>query len=168
MKRTRMIIITMEGQYDIKAAKTDKEISEAKKLFAEYFDHLRIDYEFNEKENDIDNIRQTYLSSDGALLILYNKKEAIGCGALRKLDKESAELKRMYIKFEYQGLGLSKELLEKLIQKARDMGYKRIYLDTLPAMNTAIHLYQQFGFTETERFNENTVEDARFFKLELE
>jgi GNAT superfamily N-acetyltransferase len=158
----------MEGQYEIKAARSDKDIDEARKLFAEYFDHLRIDYEFNEKENDIDNIRQTYISPDGALLILYNKKEAIGCGAIRRIDNESAELKRMYIKFEYQGLGLSKELLEKLIQRARDMGYKRILLDTLPAMSAAIRLYQQFGFTETDRFNENPVEDARFFKLELE
>jgi GNAT superfamily N-acetyltransferase len=159
----------MEELYQIKKAKSPGDYKNAKELFIEYIEHLRLDYQFFEQEKDYDTLQQMYNQKNGGvLLIIWDKKQAIGCGGLRKFDTYSAELKRMYIKFEYQGLGLGKQLLKELIQEARKLGYKKILLDTLPAMASAIHLYEEVGFKEVKRFNENPSPDARFFALSLE
>ena len=162
-----MIVVTMKRKYQIRPATTTWEFEKAKELLTEYFDHLRIDHQFYERENGLDTMKQSYAAPEGILYLLYDKKEPIGCGALRKLDDEIAELRRMYIKFEYQGLGLSNELLESLIQLAKEKGYRKIRLDTLPAMASAIHLYEKYGFREIERYNDNPAKDARFFQLDL-
>jgi len=158
----------MEHPYKIKSAKTTKEFKKAKALFDEYIEHLRIDHQFVETENGTDSIQKKYSKPEGLLLMIYHNNKPVGCGAIKKFSEETAELKRMYVKFEYQGLGLGKILLENLIRNAKEMGYKFILLDTLPAMASAIHLYEDFGFKETKRFNDNPSEDARFFKLSLE
>jgi GNAT superfamily N-acetyltransferase len=158
----------MEGPYSIKEATTTKEFEKARELFIEYIDHLRIDHQFTEVETGLETIEKEYSKPFGILLLMYHQNTVVGCGGLRKFNAEAVELKRMYVKFEYQGLGLGKILLENLIKRAKEMGYKTVLLDTLPAMASAIHLYEDFGFKETERFNDNPSPEARFFKLDLE
>ena len=71
-------------------------------------------------------------------------KTPIACTAVRKSDKGTAELKRMYVKTGYRGHRIGVELLKRSLNMAKDLGYKKIRLDTLENMVKAQELYKSF------------------------
>lgn len=78
-------------------------------------------------------------------------------GALRQIKKDIGEIKRMYIRPTYRRQGYGKDLLYKLLHKAKEFGYHSIYLDSAPFMITAHRLYRSFGFIEREEYPETEV-----------
>ncbi len=104
---------------------------------------------------DLENIEEIYSPPDGIFYIVLVDDEIIGTAGLRKLENDSAELKRMFIKKEFRGQGLGTALMEKLIEFACHQDYKRIYLDSNRSLKAAQALYKKFGFQETERYNDN-------------
>ena len=77
-------------------------------------------------------------------------------------------MKRLYLKPEFRGQGLGRELADKIIWEARKIGYKRMCLDTLPPkMNKAISLYRSLGFNEISPYYSNPVPGATFMELVL-
>jgi putative acetyltransferase len=92
------------------------------------------------------NIRFLLASSAG---------EAVGCGALR-LFKDYAEVKRMYVQPDQQGKGIGFQILNRLEQIAREMGYATLRLETGIHQKDAIHLYERFGFVRCAPFGEYT------------
>jgi putative acetyltransferase len=89
-----------------------------------------------------------------------------GCAALRRLDDETCELKRLYVRPEARGGGLGRRLAETAVSAARSRGYRRIRLDTLPQMTAARALYESLGFRELEG-RLDPVHGASYFELEL-
>ena len=87
--------------------------------------------------------------------------------ALRSWDKETAELKRMFVRPAYRGNKLGHRLLERIIEIAKELGYKSILLDTLPAMTEALRLYRLYGFSEIPPYRFNPVEGAVFMEKKL-
>jgi putative acetyltransferase len=84
----------------------------------------------------------------GALLIARaTDREPLGCIALRPLDTDSCEVKRLYVSPAARGQGLGRALIEALIIEATNLGYPQVKLDTLPNMTEAISLYRRLGFT---------------------
>ena len=103
----------------------------------------------------------------GRLYLLRFQQDAIGCIALRRIDAESCELKRLYIVPKFRGLGFSHLLTEQIIQDARQIGYRRILLDTFPFMHSAIALYKSHGFQEIPSYNGSPMENLIYLQLDL-
>jgi putative acetyltransferase len=76
-------------------------------------------------------------------------------------------MKRLYVKPDFRGLGLGRLLTETVLTAAVERGYRRICLDTLPSMISAIELYRRLGFVEVESYCHNPVPGAMFFAKEL-
>ena len=93
--------------------------------------------------------------------------EPVACGALREIDVQTAELKRLYVRPSHRGAGLGRKLTVLLIDAARHEGYRAIRLDTLPTMREAHRLYEQLGFREIEPYRVNPIEGTSFLELEL-
>jgi len=90
----------------------------------------------------------------GAFLVAYRDGEPVGCGALRKLDATTAELKRMYVAPAARRLGVSKRILDALEAEARTLGVARLVLETGVRQPEALGLYAGAGFTPAAKFGD--------------
>lgn len=88
-----------------------------------------------------------------------------GCGALKRLTDEVAELSRVYVRPAYRGRGIAKAILEVILARARARGYKTVCLETAIFMTDAHALYRSLGFQETEPFRQlpEGLKDAELF-----
>ena len=101
------------------------------------------------------NLRPEHLGSGrGAFVIARADGVAVGCGALRKLDETTAELKRMYVEPEVRGRGVGKAILDHLERTARALGARRLVLETGTFQTEAIGLYRRAGFDPIDCFGE--------------
>ena len=108
-----------------------------------------------------------YVPPRGALWLAHANGVGIGCVALRPLDDETAEVKRMYVDPEWRGQGVGRVLMETLIAGARTRRYSTLRLGTLHDMTTAIALYETLGFTPIDRYRADELIDTRFYELSL-
>jgi GNAT superfamily N-acetyltransferase len=90
----------------------------------------------------------------GAFLVAYRRDVPIGCGAVRRLDATTAEIKRMYVRPSARGKGVGRAVLAELEQEARRLGARRLVLETGVRQPDAIAVYRQAGFTEVPLFGE--------------
>ena len=102
-----------------------------------------------------------YGAPSGQLIIVYDNDVPVACAALRKIDEDISEVKRMYVKPSHRKLGIADTMLEMLINKAKSAKYHLMRLDTLDTMIPAINLYKKNGFYEIAAYyfnpNKNTV-----------
>lgn len=103
----------------------------------------------------------------GRLYVLKVNHYVVGCIALRKIDDEYCEMKRLFIKPEMRGQHLGYMLVEKIIKETKEIGYHYMLLDTLPFLKSAIHMYKKFGFIEIEAYNHSPMADSIYMKLDL-
>jgi putative acetyltransferase len=104
--------------------------------------------------DDMDNISVQYREPSGIFLVLTDSARVVGTGAIRRLDAETCELKRMWFLPEYRGKGYGTKITERLFDFARNAGYKRVKLDTVPALESANKMYRRLGFQPIERYND--------------
>ena len=110
---------------------------------------------------DMDELQQTYFDNDGVFLVLTDDDQIVGTGAIRKIDNETCELKRLWLLFEYHGKGLGYRMIRELFAFAREKGYRRIRLETNPnSQSRAFELYKRLGFYEIPRYNIHQDETA--------
>lgn len=100
-------------------------------------------------DNDIKNIEQSYFQRGGTFYVLEEKDGSIiGAYGLFPINDQTCELRKMYLHASYRGKGLGKMLLEDALSKARQIGFKRMTLETASVLKEAIGLYKSYGFTE--------------------
>ncbi len=100
---------------------------------------------------DIRDIEQSYFRRGGTFYVLEEKDgSVIGAYGLYPVDKATCELRKMYLRSSYRSKGLGKLLLEDALSKARQMGFKRMTLETASVLKEAISLYKSYGFVEYE------------------
>jgi putative acetyltransferase len=98
---------------------------------------------------DMDDIQKTYFDSGGIFLVMTDNDQIIGTGAIRKLEENICELRRLFLLIEYEGKGLGYRMLMELMRYAREMGYERMRLETAPRFLTrATAFYKRVGFYE--------------------
>lgn len=102
--------------------------------------------------------------ASGSFMIARLHGRAIGCGALKRIDDRTGEIKRMWIAPDTRGLGLARRLLEALENQARQSGMTRVVLDTNRSLAEAQALYRKAGYRDTERYNDNSYADFWFEK----
>jgi ribosomal protein S18 acetylase RimI-like enzyme len=129
-----------------------------RELFREYADGLGIDLSFQDFDTELADPLTFY-----ELVLLAPD----GCVALRRIDEETCEMKRLYVQLAARGKGLGRTLTQALIAHARARGYDRMRLDTLPAMTAARSLYTSLGFREIEAYRRNPVHGTTYFELDL-
>ena len=130
---------------------------EVEELFTEYTNMLvRLDPLFQESLDE-----QNY-SED-----LMDREKAAASVALHKIDEQTCELKRLYVKPEYRRQGIAEMLLDRLISEARETGYSYMVLDTMPALKEAIRLYEKKGFYRIGKYNNNPFEKMLFYRKDL-
>jgi putative acetyltransferase len=149
-------------------AETPEQIEDARKLFREYEAWLGLDLCFQGFEEELANLPGKYAKPDGRLFLASVDERTAGCIALRKLEEEICEMKRLYVRDEFRGLGLGKTLIEKLIAEARRAGYKKMRLDTLPdKMAKAVKLYESHGFRQIAPYYHNPHGQTFFMEKSL-
>ena len=146
---------------------TETEYASTSALFKEYATWLNIDLSFQNFEEELLQLKEMYREPNGAIFLLQQADEFIGCVAIRKKEEGIAELKRMYIKPTTRNTGGGTMLLEKALTAAKLLGYQLIRLDTLANMTPAINLYKKHGFYEIAPYYFNPEENAVFFEKKL-
>lgn len=158
----------MTEQLKFIQAESVSEISKARELFMEYSEGLGLDLCFQNFEQELAELPGRYALPDGRLLLAVFHGQVAGCVGLRKIDDGVCEMKRLYVRPKFRGLGIGRALALHLIEEARALNYSQMRLDTLPAqMEEAIRMYRSLGFREIEPYYHNPVKGALFLELTL-
>lgn len=121
---------------------------------------LRADSTFNPEGGSlVDSIE--FRPPAGAFLVVRDGAQAIGCGGVRRLDGDTAEVKRLYVTPKARGRGAGRLLLDALAAEAKALGYGRLRLDTDGGDPAALGLFRSAGFEEVQPYNAN--EHARLW-----
>jgi GNAT superfamily N-acetyltransferase len=139
------------------------DLDEIRAMLREYAAWLEIDLCFQNFEEELAGLPGDYAPPRGRLLIA----EGAGCVALRTIDEEICEMKRLYVRPDHRGTGLGRRLVQAIIDEARSVGYGRMRLDTMPKMDSAQRLYASLGFREIAAYRYNPEPGARFLELTL-
>lgn len=146
---------------------TEEHLRQVREFFVEYAESLGIDLDFQGFEEELANLPGDYVPPDGCLLLAVVNEEIAGCVALHRWDNTICEMKRLYVRPAYRRTGAGRKLAEAVIQAARDIGYRKMYLDTLPTMQSAQKLYLSLGFRPISPYRHNPVPGAEFLSLDL-
>ena len=152
---------------EIRPAALPADLSVVRRLFREYAEGLGIDLAFQGFEHELAGLPGKYAPPKGRILLAWRRDEPVGCVALRPVNEDTAEMKRLYVRPDVRGEQLGRRLAERICDEARDAGYARICLDTIPSMAAAVALYTSLGFRPTEPYVFNPVPDALFLARAL-
>ena len=134
----------------MKIIRTDAKNSDFIRLISELDAYLKVtdgeDHEFYNQFNGLDNIKN--------VVIAYKDKQAIGCGALKKFDDETAEIKRMYVKINHRGYGIAQAILNSLELWASEKDFKKCILETGDRQIEAIKFYNKSGYIRIANYGQ--------------
>jgi ribosomal protein S18 acetylase RimI-like enzyme len=104
----------------------------------------------------------------GDVILAFSDEEVVACGALRGLEPKVAEIKRIYVRADHRGPGFGPRLTRALLDRAKELGYERVRVDTLPTMTAAIQFYQEMGFDPIPAYWPHPVPGALFFEYRMD
>ena len=154
--------------FEFRMAASPTEVASIRDLFLEYAESLSFSLCFQSFERELADLPGDYAAPEGRLVLATLAGEPAGCVALHKLDSGTCEMKRLYVREQFRGKRLGLALGERIIAEARQIGYKRLRLDTVePVMRTAVAMYRKLGFREIAPYRENRIEGALYMELQL-
>ena len=141
-------------------------------IFQEYAASLKVDLCFQDFDAELAGLPGEYAEPRGALLLAWVDGALAGCCALRPLDTSdytnAAEMKRLYVRPKFRGLGLGRQLSEGIMDAARQAGYSCVLLDTLDDMESARALYEDLGFEDIPPYYHNPIAGAHYLKVVID
>ena len=142
----------------------------ARELFREYQASLGIDLCFQSFEEELAGLPGKYAPPKGTLLLAFGEDgTAAGVIAMRPINDEICEMKRLYVRPTARGQNLGRQLIERLFEEARARGYTKMRLDTLTGlMDRAIALYRSYGFYEIPAYYESPMENELYLEAKLD
>ena len=135
----------------------------ARELFREYQAAVDAPVCFTAFDAELATLPEPYLE----IWVAWVDGVSAGCVALKSLSDDVAEVKRLYVRPGFRRLSLGHQLMAATLDAARERGFARLRLDTLPSMPAAIAMYQQMGFVPIERYSDNPYPGTLFFELPL-
>jgi len=149
-------------------ATSAEDLAAARRLFRAYADWLAVDLGFQDFERELATLPGAYAPPQGRLLLAKVGGEAAGCAAFRPLEPTICEMKRLWVEPGFAGAGLGRALAEAIVAAAREVGYQRMRLDTIPErMPAAQHLYRSLGFVEIPPYYASPLASVVMLELEL-
>ena len=137
------------------------------RLLREYVDALEIDIGFQDIAGELTGLPGRYARPHGVVLIARTGRDVAGISAYRPLCHDLCEMKRLYVRPRFRSGGLGRRLCEALIGDARSHGYRRMVLDTLPSMRSALALYRSLGFQAAPAYYDNPLPAVAYLALDL-
>lgn len=152
---------------EIRAARFPEDTAQVRDIFREYAVGLGVDLSFQAFETELDELPRKYAEPRGRVLLATEGERVVGCVALRPLAHDVGEMKRLYVRPAGRGRHLGRRLALALCQAAREAGYRRLRLDTLPTMQAAQQLYLSLGFTAIPAYVFNPIAGTKYLELDL-
>jgi carbonic anhydrase len=144
------------------------ELEQVRQFFRNYAAWLGVDLSYQNFDEEMATLPGRYAVPEGCLFYAQINGKGAGCVGIRPLAEGVCELKRLYVDPALRGHGVGRDLALAAIRTARHIGYRKILLDTLPAMRIAVKLYRELGFTEAPAYYQTPVEGTQFLALDLE
>ena len=95
---------------------------------------------------ELEDLQTKYGLPYGRLYLAYSDKKPAGCIGLKRIDNKNCEVKRLYVRPAFRGRHIGRLLMEQIIREAKEIGYSHMLLDTLPFLQSAIHMYKKQVF----------------------
>jgi carbonic anhydrase len=143
-------------------------LGHVRQFFRNYAGWLGVDLSFQHFDEEMASLPGVYAPPDGRLFYAENNGRPAGCVGVRPFSEGVCEMKRLYVEPEQRGFGIGRDLALAAIKSAKQLGYRRILLDTLPAMRIAVKLYRELGFHDTPAYYPTPVEGTMFLALDLD
>jgi len=133
-------------EFTIAPARSSIELTSAAALFRAYAKSLPVDLAPQGFSEELRSLPGVYAPPDGELLLAKRGDHVLGAIALKPLEPQVGEIKRLFVRPQARKIGVGKALVAAILKTAMERGYGEIKLDTLPDMQAAIALYKSFGF----------------------
>ena len=160
--------VCLLSECELLEARTPEDIADVRRLFRAYAGWLEVDLCFQGFERELAELPGCYAPPAGRLLIARVGGEVVGCVGLRPLEASVCEMKRLWVEPGFAGYGIGRALSEAIVAAARQIGYRRMRLDTIPArMPAAQHLYAALGFRQIPAYYDNPLAGVVMLELEL-
>ncbi|MEM9616985.1 MAG: GNAT family N-acetyltransferase [Pseudomonadota bacterium] len=153
----------MSAAIEIIKATSPGDVAAVKELFLEYAGFLNVDLCFQGFAKEMATFPDAY---EVLFLALVDGEAAAAIG-LKDLGERICEMKRLYARPNFHGLGLGGLLCDRLIDEARSRGFSAMRLDTLQRLEAAIALYRKRGFVDIEKYYDNPEEGVIYMELPL-
>jgi GNAT superfamily N-acetyltransferase len=170
--------MTNNSIVEIRDAKFPDDLDAVRQLWTDYLtwgnDKMQMLYgvhPHNPKEAVEQDIKMVskFLPPNGRLMLAFIDNNACGIGCLKSINKETGEIKRMYVDPSFRKIGAGRAILESLLNAAKETGYKNVRLDSPKFMEAAHALYRSFGFKDISAYDEVEIpEEFRQYLLFME
>ena len=140
---------------------------QSRELFQQYADSLDFDLEFQGFSEELTSLPGNYAAPQGCILLAEDSGQFVGCVALRPLDDKICEMKRLFVKPQYRGCGIGRTLAASVIDRAREIGYEKMRLDTVATMKEARTLYYSLEFRNIKAYRYNPLDTSSYMELKL-
>ena len=150
----------------LKQVEAGRDLEVVRALFLEYAQSLHFNLCFQQFDKELRRLPGPYAAPAGRLILCECDGKAAGCVAVKALEASICEMKRLYVRPEFRGRGLGRQMIACAIEEAARAGYTSMRLDTIAgAMDRAIALYRTAGFRETPAYCANPIPGALYFEL---
>lgn len=145
-----------------------EEMATIRHLFEEYAAELGHDLCFQGFAKELETLPGSYARPDGRLLLASARDAIAGCVGLRRLAPGVCEMKRLFVRPAYRGLGAGRMLAEAIVAEGHAAGYQRMRLDTLSTMVDALAVYRKLGFRDIAPYRDNPIPGVVYLELDLD
>lgn len=152
---------------EIQHAQFPQDLEAVIAIFREYIASASISLAFQDYEAEFATLPGKYALPEGRLLLAWHDGKVVGCVALRQVDAQTCEMKRVYVRPEARGEDVGRRLVQRILDEARVAGYSRMCLDVLPEFTVAQRIYASLGFATAAPITFNPVPGAKFLALDL-
>jgi ribosomal protein S18 acetylase RimI-like enzyme len=153
--------------YSIEIVNGGEGLEAVRKLWWAYWHALGLPSDFQGFAEELDQLPGKYGPPKGRLFLVQIDGQPAATAAFRALNHEACEAKRLYVHPAYRRRGIAGDLMAKLVDEARALGYQSLYADTLPTMDAALRMYREIGFVEVGPYADNPTPGAIYLRLEL-
>jgi GNAT superfamily N-acetyltransferase len=156
-----------DATFTVRPASSEHDIAEVRRLVLAHAAVRATTPGVEYMRADAERMPGSYVPPRGGLWLAVHDGTGVGCVALRPLDDDSAEVKRMFVDEAWRGRGVGRALMETVVGAARARGYRTLRLGTLDDMKVAQRLYESLGFRPIERYRPDELVDTLFYEMEL-